>query len=309
MGTCCNRSAPHDIGSNENKHSDQTITQKADSMQMVLPNIYMGSAVAAKNRDLLIQNAVTHIIAIGWNLETHFEDAFKYLLINRIEDSPECLILNQFEKCFEFMDECFNNKNGKLFVHCHKGLSRSATVVIAYEMLSTKTDFDSVLCRIRENRPFIMPNIGFQAQLHEFYNQHYTLDMCAYIHFDVINFIQQRLPQMLSRVKYNYNAYQSNPDGVNCTELFELTLYCHQVYKLKQKDKLNANDIKILSESIKILRDIQVEFVQNESSIKRFDIMFRNSNVITSMVPKQKEDNDHNESTHLIATNKKKANK
>jgi len=191
---------------------------------------------------------------------------------------PECLILNQLEKCFSFIEECFSTKNGKLFVHCHKGLSRSATVVIAYQMRKMRTDFDSVLHKIRENRSFIMPNIGFQAQLHEFKNQNYSLNMDDYSHFDVILFIQHRLPKMLERIEFNYNAYSTNnQQNVNEEELFELTLYTHQVHKLKQKDKLSTEDIQILNQSINILRNIQVEFVQNQSSIKRFDIMFKNN--------------------------------
>jgi len=300
MGTiCCQRNRIETSSSN-----GETITQKADSMQMVLDKIYMGSAVAAKNKQLLIDNGITHIIAIGWNLEKHYEDRFEYLLINRIEDSPECVILNQFEKCFNFIEQCFANDKNRLFVHCHKGLSRSATVVIAYEMYRNKTDFDSVLYKIRENRSFIMPNIGFQAQLHEFKNQNYSLDMNKYQHFDVIDFIQHRLPKMLERVKFNYNAYKTNPANVDEDELFELTLYTHQVHKLRQKHKLNENDINILTQSIEILRNIQVEFVQNENSIKRFDIMFRNKPEKVSASPQPVPSHSHSEipSTHVATS-------
>jgi len=248
-------------------------------MQMVLPNIYMGSAIAAKNKQYLLNNGVTHILAIGWNLETHYPDTFKYLLINKIEDSPECIIISQFEQCFAFMDDCLNQQQQQqnILVHCHKGLSRSASIVIAYQMLKRRSTFDAVLADIRKQRSFIMPNIGFQAQLHEFQAQNYTLDMTAYAGFGVLNFIQQRLPRMLQRIQFNYNAYKTAPDSVNEDELFELTLYTHQVHKLRQKHKLNESDIRILAESIQVLRDIQVEFVQNESSIKRFDIMFKDT--------------------------------
>eukprot|EP01084_Bolivina_argentea_P204950 350100_1 len=272
MGTCCQRTLnSHSI----HKDDEQSIAKLADSIQEVLTNVYMGSAVAAKNRELLLNQDITHVLAIGWNLEKYYENEFKYLLINRIEDSPECLILYQFEKCFNFINECFDN-DGRLFIHCHKGLSRSATIVIAYEMFKTKTDFDTVLAKIRENRSFIMPNIGFQAQLHEFYNQNYSLNMDKYKHFDVISFIQKRLPLMCDKIKKNYNAYKfGKTDNINENELFELTLCMYNIFKLKQKDKLNEYDIKILNESIQTLRSIQVEFVKNESSIKRFDIMFR----------------------------------
>ena len=159
--------------------------------------------------------------------------------------------------------------------------------MIAYEMFTKKKDFHSVLHKIREQRSFIMPNIGFQAQLIEFKNQSYSLDMTKYEHFDVLLFIKERLPSMLKRIEYNYNAYkQGNEDKVDEIELFELTMYMHQVRKLRNKDKLNEKDDQIVNECIGILRAIQVEFVQNESSIKRFDIMFNTENASDERVQK-----------------------
>merc|ERR1719458_2741 len=167
----------------------------------------MGSAIAAQNKKLLKDNKITHIVAIGWDLEKYHENDFEYLLLNRIEDSPESNILAQLEKCFDFMDECLSQTTGKLFVHCHKGLSRSATVIIAYEMRKTGHDFETVYRQIKKRRPFIMPNIGFQAQMHEFYNKKYSLNMTDYVDFNVINYIKQRLPLMLERIEINYKAF------------------------------------------------------------------------------------------------------
>ena len=235
----------------------------------------MGSAIAAQNKELLKDNDITHIIAIGWNLEKYFENDFEYLLLNRIEDSPESNILAQLSKCFDFMDKCLEQTKGKLFVHCHKGLSRSATVIIAYEMRKTGHDFETVYRQIKKRRPFIMPNIGFQAQMHEFYNKEFSLDMTDYTDFDVINYIKQQLPLMLERVEINYNAFDTDTmDDIDENELFILTMYIHQVHKLQEKDKLNEKDTEILNECIQTLRKIQVEFVQNEKSVKRFDAMF-----------------------------------
>merc|ERR1719295_351322 len=266
--SCCTRS--------QSDQALESLTHKADSMQEVLNNIYMGSAVAAKNLDLLKSNGITHIIAIGWNLDKYFEGQFEYLLINKVEDGPECNILNYFQISHQFMDNCLNQSPpGKLFVHCHKGLSRSATIVIGYEMKRRKSDYHTVLSKIRQSRSFIMPNIGFQAQLHEFERMNYSLDQTKYTNFNSIQFIKDRLPKMLSAIKRNYEAYSTDPDEVDEDELFEVTLYTHQVHKLRQKDKLTEGDIKILKDSIQSLRQIQVEFVDNAASLRRFDIMFK----------------------------------
>jgi len=167
----------------------------------------------------------------------------------------------------------------KMFCSLSQGISRSASIVIGYEMKRSRSDYQTVLSKIRQSRSFIMPNIGFQAQLHEFQRLDYSLDKSKYKDFNSIQFIKDRLPKMLKAIKRNYDAYTSDPDEVDEDELFEVTLYTHQVHKLRQKDKLSQKDIEILKESIAYLRKIQVEFVENEASLRRFDIMFREKTI------------------------------
>ena len=282
------------------KMADGTNTaDMADSLQEVIPNVVcthpvhtthlqthtntmhtyiqcVGSAVAAKDLALLNKNGITHILAIGWNLEKHFEGKFAYLLLNEVEDGPEYLILRHLGQCLDFLTAALVEGSGnKVFVHCHKGLSRSATVVIASEMHKTRQDFESVFFQIKKRRPFIMPNIGFQAQLHAFHEKGYSLDMADYEGFSVLGHIQRRLPAMLARIRANYAAFdEESEEEVDENELFELTMYTHQAHKLRQKDKLEAKDIEVLRESVAVLRQIQVEFVHNEMSLMRFDVMF-----------------------------------
>lgn len=59
--------------------------------------------------------------------------------------------------------------SGNVIVHCAGGVSRSATVVIGYLMArhDDALSFDQALSRVREVRPFVRPNPGFEAQLRE----------------------------------------------------------------------------------------------------------------------------------------------
>ena len=73
------------------------------------------------------------------------------------------------------------NSNGidnKVFVHCKEGISRSATIVIAFLMRSKqfKFRFDEALKYVQTRRPIVDPNPGFRNQLKQLDAQLYSVD-------------------------------------------------------------------------------------------------------------------------------------
>jgi len=55
-----------------------------------------------------------------------------------------------------------------VFVHCQAGVSRSATVVIAYLMKHTLMTMTDAYKYVRGRRPVVSPNLNFMGQLLEF---------------------------------------------------------------------------------------------------------------------------------------------
>ena len=55
-----------------------------------------------------------------------------------------------------------------MFVHCNAGVSRAATVVIAYYMKTQQADFITAYEHVKTIRPCIRPNDGFGQQLKEY---------------------------------------------------------------------------------------------------------------------------------------------
>jgi predicted protein tyrosine phosphatase len=53
-------------------------------------------------------------------------------------------------------------------VHCFAGVSRSATIVIAYLMVEYGMTLNDALIHVRKQRYFINPNDGFRRQLQTF---------------------------------------------------------------------------------------------------------------------------------------------
>ena len=61
-----------------------------------------------------------------------------------------------------------NNNNNKVLVHCQAGVSRSATIVIAYLMKTCNMNFEQSLSFVKLQRSVIDPNNGFRRQLMQF---------------------------------------------------------------------------------------------------------------------------------------------
>ena len=72
-----------------------------------------------------------------------------------------------FDESYKFIDEGIKN-GGNVLVHCHAGVSRSSTILIAYIMRSKKMKMDKVMELLKEKREKVSPNNGFIQQLKEY---------------------------------------------------------------------------------------------------------------------------------------------
>lgn len=112
------------------------------------------------------QNEVTHILncsGVKLNLNKQLNVRVKTL---NILDLPETKIYSYFEESFAFIDEA--RRKGCVLVHCNAGVSRSATIVIAYVMFKLKLSYTEAFKKVKDTRPSICPNSGFIEQLKQY---------------------------------------------------------------------------------------------------------------------------------------------
>ena len=74
-----------------------------------------------------------------------------------------------FRESTDFIKEALN-EGGVVLVHCFAGVSRSASIVIAYLMRFGGMSFGSAIQLVRNKRPWISPNHGFMNQLRRYDN-------------------------------------------------------------------------------------------------------------------------------------------
>lgn len=133
----------------------------------VYPGIVLGNGATVKKKDYLKSIGVSHILNAaefrGVNVgEDFYASSFKYKGL-RVEDTPQTQICRHFMEVAQFLDSAISS-NGKCFVNCVFGRSRSTTCVVVYLMLKHDWEALQALKHIRSFRP-VEVNEGFVQQL------------------------------------------------------------------------------------------------------------------------------------------------
>jgi protein-tyrosine phosphatase len=81
-----------------------------------------------------------------------------------VEDHPDEDILCELDGCLAFIDSALSANTG-ILVYCTAGMSRSATVVVAYVMKANACTVEEAVAIVRRSRRWIKPNTGFMDQL------------------------------------------------------------------------------------------------------------------------------------------------
>ncbi|KAF6731335.1 Dual specificity protein phosphatase 1 [Oryzias melastigma] len=143
----------------------------------ILPFLYLGSAYHASRKDMLDMLGITALINVSANCPNHFEDSFLYKSIP-VEDNYKADISSWFNEAIEFIDSV-RNKGGRVFVHCQAGISRSATICLAYLMRTNRVKLDEAFEFVKKRRSIISPNFSFMGQLLQFESQVLASSTCS----------------------------------------------------------------------------------------------------------------------------------
>jgi protein phosphatase slingshot len=82
----------------------------------------------------------------------------------RVYDDEKTDLLKHWDNTFKYISRA-KMEGSKVLVHCKMGISRSASVVIAYAMKAYNWDFDQAIKHVKEKRNCIKPNKSFVSQL------------------------------------------------------------------------------------------------------------------------------------------------
>ncbi|CAF0710705.1 unnamed protein product [Brachionus calyciflorus] len=136
-------------------------------MNEIIPRLYLSNDTAARNRELLTQYKITHILNLTVNIPNKFEPDIVYMKLT-IFDMENQNIRQYFNETYEFIENALKDKNNSVLVHCNAGISRSASFVIAYLLKKGLfKNYTDAYNHVKKCRPAICPNKGFERQLQD----------------------------------------------------------------------------------------------------------------------------------------------
>lgn len=171
-----NRSTIVDIMSKdeEDDNDEDWAEVEEEPTEMLNGALYVGGEYCAKN-DVRKKFGITHVLTCVSLYEETFppdEDDVrngKWLII-RLADAATSDLLSHLESATAFVQKTIEG-GGKIAVHSLEGVSRAASIVIAYLMKYRSMTLKRAFEIISKQRPDVRVNRGFWRQLHayEFY--------------------------------------------------------------------------------------------------------------------------------------------
>ena len=132
------------------------------AMNEILPGLFLGSTEAANNLLLLQSQSITHILVSAMECKPSFPEQFHYLHL-KLGDAVGSDLISSLPEALAFISAAL--EGGKILVHCFAGVSRSASLVVAYVMRTLRLTVQEAVTFVKTHRPCISPNPGFRLQL------------------------------------------------------------------------------------------------------------------------------------------------
>nr|CAJ2475884.1 unnamed protein product [Leishmania braziliensis] len=131
----------------------------------VLPYLFVGGEDAARDRAQLLRKGITHVVnTVSCCCSNFYPELFRYFTLS-LSDAADEPIFSLFAVVNAFIENALERHQGRVFVHCQQGVSRSCTFIIAYIMWKKGLCYDRAYELVRARRNVCNPNLGFFMNL------------------------------------------------------------------------------------------------------------------------------------------------
>jgi len=129
--------------------------------------LFLGNEHNASSLEQLQASNIKCILNLTEEIPNFFENSstirINYMKMN-LPDDERTYLPDHLQKMFDFIDIA-KSQNSAILVHCRLGVSRSASVVLAYLLKHEYPNLMITMKNIRDKRPIVKPNPSFFKQL------------------------------------------------------------------------------------------------------------------------------------------------
>jgi len=141
------------------------------SMSLVAPGLYVGDEASAGVVARLVEGGVTHVLNCtnkpNLALEAQSNGAVEYLRLDLLDNTGDLPRMQAvMRQGVEFI-KAAHASGGCVLVHCHRGISRSCTLAMAYLVETQQQPAESVFEAMRAARRIVDPNLAYWCALQE----------------------------------------------------------------------------------------------------------------------------------------------
>ncbi|KZT36596.1 phosphatases II, partial [Sistotremastrum suecicum HHB10207 ss-3] len=141
----------------------------------IIPGLYISDLYTATSPVVFRTLGVTHLLSVVPEPQLAPYSSWQNRLIPRsrrlhirISDTPSAPLSEYLDTTTTFIRNALHDgPRTRVLVHCTWGMSRSASVVIAYLMVAGEMSYEHALEMVRRRRKIVRPNDGFERQVKE----------------------------------------------------------------------------------------------------------------------------------------------
>jgi protein-tyrosine phosphatase len=185
----------------------------------IINGLYLGSRENAYTPKIISRYRITHVLSVCMVDDMSFHKAqFAHnvkLKVIPILDEENVNIKYYFHRAIDFINEGID-AGGNVLVHCVWGMSRSATIVMAYLMNRCGVDFPEAYNFVRISRPIVSPNKGFIRQLMEYSDELFSVEFSIHYQtkFGENLHLVGNLPELGNWIPTDYNRMKWCDSGL-----------------------------------------------------------------------------------------------
>ncbi|KAI0745125.1 phosphatases II [Earliella scabrosa] len=130
----------------------------------IIPGLFVSDLYTATSPAVIQQLGITHVLSVMRRPSYRYPRSIEHLCVP-VDDRTDDNLLDYLDHAIRWIRGALAKPDGRVLVHCVWGMSRSASVAVAFLIVARGMALDEALRVVRARRRVARPNPGFVAQL------------------------------------------------------------------------------------------------------------------------------------------------